>query len=212
MFSAARGNTGGIIFAALIFIPAFLTSVFRYFTFRYRIQNKQLIVTKGLLFRSVRTVPVSRIQNIDFVQNILHRLLNVAEVRVETASGTEPEATLRVLSMEKMQQLRNEIFDLQSGESAASQQLEVQINDEATVPLIPAATREAGQSLLEIPTSWLVRAGLASNRGMIMIGILFGLFFQFDGEEQFDLFFNEVGKRIPKDADNLLVIAGGGCG
>jgi putative membrane protein len=209
MFSAARGNTGGIILAAVIFIPAFLTSVFRYFTFRYRIQDKQLIVTKGLLFRTVRTVPVSRIQNIDFVQNILHRLLNVAEVRVETASGTEPEATLRVLSLEKMQQLRNEIFDIQSGETAAGQQLDGQSMDEATAPLIPAASREAGQSLLEIPTSWLVRAGLASNRGMIMIGILIGLFFQFDGEDRFEFLFNEVGKRIPKDADNLLVIAGG---
>ncbi len=208
MFSAARGNTGGIIFAAVIFVPAFLTSVFRYFTFRYRIQNKQLIVTKGLLFRSVRTVPVSRIQNIDFVQNILHRLLNVAEVRVETASGTEPEATLRVLSMEKMQQLRDEIFDLQSEEVAASRQPEVQTPDATTVPLAPSATRGAGQTLLEIPTGWLIRAGLASNRGMIMIGILFGLFFQFDGAEQFDLVFNEIGKRIPKETDNLLVIAG----
>lgn len=209
MFSAARGNTSGIILAAVIFIPAFLTSVFRYFTFRYRIQDKQLIVTKGLLFRSVRTVPVSRIQNIDFVQNILHRLLNVAEVRVETASGTEPEATLRVLSLEKMQQLRHEIFDLQAGEPTATEELDNQSRSDSATALSPAVSREAGQSLLEIPTNWLVRAGLASNRGMIIIGILFGLFFQFDGEDRFQFIFNEVGKRIPKDADNMLVIVGG---
>ena len=55
-------------------------------------------------------MPVDRIQNVDLVQNPLHRMLRVAEVRVETASGTEPEATLRVLSMADVAKLRSEIF------------------------------------------------------------------------------------------------------
>ncbi len=205
LFSAARGGSFGIYIAAIIFIPAILTSIFRYFTFRYSIQNKQLVVTKGLIFRSVRTVPVSRIQNLDFVQNILHRFLKVAEVRVETASGTEAEATLRVLSLEQMDRLRNEIFDLQSAENVVASNANSSGSDsgelssdfrslDQTAGLAPG--REAGESLVEIPAGWLVRAGLASNRGMIMLGILFGAMFQFDFEDRFD--FRRVWNFLPQ--------------
>ena len=201
LFSAARGGSFGIYIAAIIFVPAILSSIFRYFTFRYSIQNQQLVVTKGLIFRSVRTVPVSRIQNLDFVQNILHRMLGVAEVRVETASGTEAEATLRVLSLEQMDKLRSEIFDLQSAKTVVDSAFLPAVNDSPDVDgmtggLRPASIRDAGESLLEIPTAWLLRAGLASNRGMLMLGIAFGAMFQFDFEDRFD--FRRIWRFLPQ--------------
>ena len=110
LFSAASGNWGGIWFAAIFFVPAITVSIIRFFTLRFVIRDHELIVTEGLLFRKARTVPVSRIQNVDLVQNVLHRLIGVAEVRVETASGTEPEAVLRVLSQAKIESLRKGIF------------------------------------------------------------------------------------------------------
>jgi len=36
---------------------------------------------------------------------------------------------------------------------------------------------------LTIPISWLVKAGLASNRGMVLVGFLMGIWFQFNSEE-----------------------------
>ncbi len=45
------------------------------------------------------------------LQNPLHRLLGVAEVRVETASGSEPDATLRVLSLADVDRLKHELHD-----------------------------------------------------------------------------------------------------
>ena len=110
LFGAAKGDLVYIIISAMIFIPAFLSCVFRYFTLRYCIKDDHLVVTQGLIFRNARTVPVNRIQNIDFVQNPLHRIFKVAEVKVETASGTKPEATLRVLSMAQMDSLRKAVF------------------------------------------------------------------------------------------------------
>ena len=101
---AAQGGTWGrwgITFAIVIFGASLLASVFRYVTLRYQIANGELTVRSGLFFKRVRTVPLSRIQNIDSTQNVLHRALRVAEVSVETASGKEPEAKLRVLSLDK---------------------------------------------------------------------------------------------------------------
>ena len=58
LWGAAKGDLTLLIMSAIIFIPALLTSVFRYFTYRYSIQGDQLVVTQGLIFRSTRTVPV----------------------------------------------------------------------------------------------------------------------------------------------------------
>ncbi len=206
MFSAAKGNAGGVIFAGFIFIPALLVSIFRFFTFRFSIQNRQLIVTKGLIFRSVRTVPVSRIQNIDYVQNVLHRLLNVAEVRVETASGTEPEAILRVLSIDQMERLRREIFDLQSDAQSVTDGKDLAFGVQRSDTSTESKPEIVGQTLLEIPTRWLVRAGLASNRGLLMVGILIGAYYQFDLEQYFDIW--QFRKFVPQDANQPVVILG----
>ncbi|MEE2827037.1 MAG: PH domain-containing protein [Planctomycetota bacterium] len=180
LFSAASGTWGGVWFAAIFFIPAIATSTVRYFTLRFVIRNSELVVTEGLLFRKVRIVPVQRIQNVDLVQNVLHRLIGVAEVRVETASGTEPEAVLRVLSLAKIAHLREAIFSRRSGEVAGP----------VAGDLVATATEttsdpEVSETVLQIPTGWLVRAGLASNRGFVMVGILLGLYFQFDQDFKF---------------------------
>lgn len=220
LFSAAQGSLGGVIVAGIIFIPALATSVFRYFTLRYSIRDRQLVVTKGLIFRSVRTVPVSRIQNVDFVQNVLHRIFGVAEVRVETASGTEPEATLRVLSMQQMEHLRNEIFELQS-----------ETNSPQSIPSVADATKWSADPyapqpiavgaassdvtnfnvasstvpLLKIRVRSLVIAGLASNRGLIMAGVVLGLFFQSDLNKRFDVV-KQFEQLMPHNADTLTLI------
>ncbi len=187
LFSAAQGSSGGIFLAACIFMPAILVSVFRYFTLRFVIRGSELVVTEGLLFRKVRIVPISRIQNVDLVQNVLSRILGVAEVRVETASGTEPEAVLRVLSLSKIERLRSEIFSRR--EPATS--LGVGGLGLSAVDGVVAGDgikSDKPETILQIPTRWLVRAGLASNRGFLMVGVLVGIYFQFDHD--FEVFKN----------------------
>ena len=180
LFSAASGTWGGVWFAAMFFVPAIATSTIRFMTLRFVIRNSELVVTEGLLFRKVRIVPVQRIQNVDLVQNVLHRLIGVAEVRVETASGTEPEAVLRVLSLTKIARLREAIFSRRPEG----------LPDPVAGDLVAAATVATSdparsETVLQIPTGWLVRAGLASNRGFVMVGILLGLYFQFDQDFKF---------------------------
>lgn len=221
LWGAAKGDATLLIISALIFIPALLASVFRYFTFRYCIENGQLIVRQGLIFRNVRTVPVARIQNIDFIQNPLHRILKVAEVKVETASGTKPEATLRVLSIAKMESLREAVFggsqtkpDQVLVPNGPSDRLPNEFPDTGFEPLAsPANDLELapnGQdskvtTLLEIPPSWLVKAGLASNRGMLIIGVLLGAYFQFGEREFFS--WEAFQDLLPDQASPVLITA-----
>ena len=176
LFGAAKGNYTFVIIAAIIFVLSITAATVRYLTLRYSIQNGELTVQSGMIFRRLRKVPTSRIQNIDLVQNVLHRLFGVAEVRVETASGTEPEATLRVLSLAQVENLRSKVRSAASANQAQS-----------TSELSEAEQSQTSQTniseVLRIPLSWLVKAGLASNRGMVMVGFAFGLYYQNLGEE-----------------------------
>ena len=83
---ASRGGRGELWFM-LLFLPALIGALFRYWSYRYRFDRDELMIRQGIVFRSERHIPYARIQNIDLVQNPLHRLFRVAEVRLETTAG-----------------------------------------------------------------------------------------------------------------------------
>ena len=59
-----------------------------------------------------------RIENVDTERGLLHRLLNVADVRVETSTGGSAEARIRVLGLDAVEDMRTRIF-AQRAEGAA---------------------------------------------------------------------------------------------
>jgi putative membrane protein len=196
-FSAAKGSVYGLWVAAVFFLMALVITTFKYLTLRYQIKGGDLIVKEGLIFRRVRTVPIRRIQNMDLVQNIVHRLFRVAEVKVETASGTEPEATLRVLTMSQIQELRDRVFKGPERQPTAIKSSVVTEKSETSESaLANSGLHDEGLVLLRIPTSWLIKAGFASNRGGLIFGVLFGFMFQFDLEDQVN--WKEIRNYIPE--------------
>lgn len=191
-YGAIEGSAFGIMIAGGIVGAVALFAVVRYLTLRYRIANGELVVSEGLISRKVRTVPIDRIQNVDLLQNVFHRLLGVAEVRVETASGTEPEAILRVLSMTDVERLRREIF--RNRRAADAGPTPEAISEPGTVV-------QQSVTLLQIPTVWLVKAGLASNKGMILVGVILGVVFQPDWHDRLDL--DQIADNLPQQAPLL---------
>ena len=67
-----------------LLIPYTAIAIGRYLTFRYRYDDEDLVIRSGFIFRNERHIPYSRIQNVDAVQNVFHRLLGVVVVRVHT--------------------------------------------------------------------------------------------------------------------------------
>lgn len=212
-FGAANGDQFYMILGLAFLGPSFAYSLVRYFTTRYRIADGHLIVQEGMLFRRVRTVPVERIQNIDLVQTVFHRLFKVAEVRVETASGTKPEAVLRVLSMREVATLRQRV-DLQQAEVDAEP--EMGLGGEASRPVGGPSMAERvepneQQLLLRIPLNWLIKAGISSNRGIVILGVILGFALQFENEFLEDLLSNPVFRGFDLwdgSVRSLLIIAG----
>lgn len=210
VLGAANGNLFYISLALIFLVPSFVISIIRYFTVRYRISDGELVVNEGLFFRRTRTVPVERIQNIDLVQGVLHRIFKVAQVRVETASGTKPEAVLNVLSLSQVELLRRNVFDQKTADIHVvdkATSLTSVSSDSATHDHFPpkdalgkfAAKKEEleASTILKIPLSWLAKAGFASNRGLIMVSVLLGLYFQFDRRQGQDYDFRFLSQWLP---------------
>ena len=147
-------------------IPNAIVAVIRYVTYRFRYDPNELVIHSGLVFRRERHIPYGRIQNIDAVQNVLHRLLNVVEVRIETGGGQTPEATMSVLPVSAFQEMRARVF-------AERQALAM---GEPAVEASPTVAETPGSAvLLELPPKELLLCGFLENRGGVLIAAGLGL-------------------------------------
>jgi len=167
---ASRGGGNTEIWLMLIFVPAAVAAMLRYVSYRYRLGSDEMVVREGIVTRNERHIPYARIQNIDLVQNPLHRLFGVAEVRLQTASGDKPEAVIRVLSLRSVDRLRAHVFHDRSPETEAGAESDTEI----------ANAGRALRALLHLSTRDLVLFGLISNRGMAVVAAAMGLAWQLD--------------------------------
>jgi putative membrane protein len=169
-FSARRSTWAWELWGMLFFVPVALASLFEYFFFRYRYDAHEMVIRSGLVFRNERHIPYARIQNIDARQNVLHRLLRVAEVRVETGGGQEAEATLTVLPVAAFEEMRRRVFE-EAPRAAAPL---APADAPATEPASPPPARVEERALLALPARELALAGLVEGRGMIVIAAALG--------------------------------------
>jgi putative membrane protein len=102
---ARGGNVLVIVSAATLVLGIF--EVLRYLRFTYRIETNTLVVEGGLINRFRRSLPLARIQSVDVVQKLRHRVLGVVELRIETAGGSSTEAPLVALTPEEAGTLRH---------------------------------------------------------------------------------------------------------
>src|SRR5688572_23784931 len=107
LFTGRRND--GDLYALVGVVVLALFSIAQYFTYRYRIESDSVVVRSGVFQRSLRHIPFKRIQNVSLHQNVLHRLFKVAEVRLESAGSTKPEAQMRVLRLRDAQALERQI-------------------------------------------------------------------------------------------------------
>lgn len=163
----ARGSSWDV-WALWFSIPAAVYALFRYFTTRYAFADDELVIRTGLFFKNERHIRYSRIQNIETIQNPLHRALGVAEVRVETGGGTEQEARLRVLSLEAVDVMRRRVFEGKRRGADAP--------DEASVPTNTPV--EAPRVLVRLGLRDLAIFGLVQNRGGLVVAAALGVLWE----------------------------------
>ena len=129
-----------------------ITSALQYLTYRYIVAGDRITIRSGWLHRQRREIPYARIHNVSVEQSLLHRFFGVAELRLESAGGKKPEAQMRVLRMEDALALERLIR-----------------HRGAVQPVREDAEAPAPDLLLEMPLGEVLRLGLVSNRGMLLL-------------------------------------------
>ncbi len=146
---------GGVIFGA---IALTLYSVFNTFSLRYWVLPDEILIKEGLFDRTLRHIPLERVQNISFNQNVLHRFFNVVELQLESGAGLNSEGKFKVITIARAKQLEAEIrgFQREQNTSLATEPSDRAVQDD--------------QPLYQSTTGDLVRLGLIENKGMIVVG------------------------------------------
>src|SRR4030095_7371286 len=165
-----QSETGPEVWMMLLLIPAILLALTRYLTFRIRYETHELIIRTGLLFRNERNIPYARIQNLEAIRHVVHRVLGVVEVRVENASGKDPEATISVLPEAAFEDMRRRVFEGRSNSPAVA---DANASDARSLRRgVPQET------LLHLRLPDLLLSGFIENRGLVLIATVYGFLWQ----------------------------------
>lgn len=171
LFGARSAGWGWEAWLGILVIPYVLVSLLRYVSFRYRFDPDELVMREGLIFRNERHVPYARIQNLDAVETVFHRLAGVVEVRVQTGGGQEPEGVLRVISREAYDEMRRRVLDERRAEEGARGEAE--------------GAAEPAETLLHLTPRELALFGLIDNRGWVVLAAAIGAVWEFGFVDQF---------------------------
>jgi putative membrane protein len=163
-----RLPSGWEVWLLVLFVPAAIVSIARYLSFRLRYDEHELVIRSGIIFRNERHVPYSRIQNVDAVENVVHRCFGVVEVHVQTGGGNEEEARLSVLPRAAFETMRQLVFQERPDRAVAA---------DAGTTSAPTE-RDRGETLLHLPVRELLLCGFLENKGMVLIGALYGVLWE----------------------------------
>jgi putative membrane protein len=89
---AARGFQGGTVTVVALVVGVTLLSLLwaalSWWRFSYAVGETSVVVTRGLLSRSVRTVPLDRVRGVEVEAPALHRLFGLVRVEIDAAAGS----------------------------------------------------------------------------------------------------------------------------
>ncbi len=159
---------------AFMIVPLVIAALWKQYFYRYGFGPDGLVIREGVLFHNIRQIDYGRIENVDTERGVLHRLLGVTEVKVETSTGGKPEALIQVLSLEAAEALRRQVFARRGAEIA----------EQETAP--PPST-----TLLHLPPLEVVKFGLIDNRGMVVVAGLFGLLYEIGALQRLGILLRE---------------------
>ncbi|MGW9555764.1 PH domain-containing protein [Nocardiopsis sp. NPDC055551] len=166
-------------------------------TFRYEIGEERLEIRSGLIRRSRRTIPLERVRGVDVTSSLLHRVLGVAVVRIEAASGAgeTEDGKLDAVDATEAERLRTVLLHRKAVLSGRSE--EAATVGEDGIASATAATAGAGASgpvaasgedtvtYFRMPRSWYLFGALSVGHlvtPFVLLATLFGMVQQSAGQ------------------------------
>jgi putative membrane protein len=150
---AATGLGGGMTTVVALVVGVTLlslaTATLSWWRFTYADGPASVVVTRGLLSRSVRTVPNDRIRGVEVEAGPLHRVLGLVRVRIDAAAGAagkDEELVVDGVSRAEGDRLRATV-----------------LTHRATTPLAEDAGPEPEEQFARFDNRWLLYAPLVGS-------------------------------------------------
>ena len=136
--------------------------VLKWWRFTYTFDGRRLVIDEGVLTRKQRVVPLDRIQQVELISKLRHRLVGVTVLRVDTAGGGgAAEVDLSVVAVGEAARLRAVL--LPDGPAP---------DPSVDVPP-PATVTAAALPLVRLDPGQLAIAGMTGSELAVMLTILF---------------------------------------
>lgn len=185
-------NPAGLIAAVPFLVVIGAVSAVRYARFSWRIEDGALVIEQGFLERKRRVIPVDRIQSVDLVRRLSHRMFRVVGVHVQSVGSGEKEGQLDALAPQVASRLRAALL---TGKAGAGDTL---VGVEAG-----GADEPRGELLASVPRRRLLLSGLTEANITLLAGAA-GLGFELLGDR-----FRGIPRRLPAlpDSTGVVVVA-----
>ncbi|PTM58077.1 PH domain-containing protein [Desmospora activa] len=164
-----RGGGQALIWIAvgtgLVVLFIITQAVLSWYRQVYFVENDEFRMERGAWLKKKIYIPLKRIQSVDNVETIWHRLFGVVQVRIETASGKEePEAVLEAVTRSAADQLKYALMH-QKAVGGAESKTPAHLNGETDreKPLLHTQ---------RLSHSSLLLAGLTSGRLGVVLALL----------------------------------------
>ncbi len=170
-----RANWESYALYAVIIASAFsmTLAILNYFRHYYHLTEDELHVRKGIFQKQNVSIPIERVQTVNFEENIFHRLFKVTSLKIDTAGSTKKEFDLDAVSIPEAKAIRDYILSKKSEvESVSTDDVEESVNSVNNEKLV---THLDLIDLLKIGVSYnhLRSAGL-------IFGGIFWLYYEID--------------------------------
>ncbi|WP_442267092.1 PH domain-containing protein [Tenacibaculum sp. ZS6-P6] len=165
----------------LLLLFVVIRSYLVYRNFKFKIDGDYFVLKNGIIAKKNTAIAFDRIQNVNFSQNLIHQLINVYQVDLETAGSDKTEISIKALSLSDAKALRQKIT---SGRSIGNEEIVVE-------------ETEKEKPLLTIDVKSLLKVSISENHFqslLLLIAFLFGFYQQVE-----DVFKNFIGEEILKN-------------
>ena len=147
--------------------------------FRYGVGERDIVIEKGILNRTRRSIPFDRVQDVDIERRLLQRIFGLAKVRIETGGAGKDEGLIDSVTIAEADRLRAAVRARRSGITTAAAAAESRSDE--------MAPEAEGNLLFAMGTGRVLALGLF-NFSLVYIAGLFAFLQTFENFLPFDIY------------------------
>jgi putative membrane protein len=158
-----RGLTWILPILGIVVVLAAITGFIAWYFTRFVIDDEELRIETGAIFKKSTKIPFERLQSVDIIQPLAARMFGLAELRLDAGNST---TKLRYLSRAKASRFRDYLLTRAHGQRASIQDL-----DQQAAASVFTDLGVSDQTLVRVTPQRLIASFLLSSEWLIPVMI-----------------------------------------